>query len=46
MFASRIRGQGQHRGEVERLKPEYRLALERDGYMLVRCEEAVFKPEA
>ena len=37
--------QGQHRGEVECLKPEYRLALARDGYMLVRCELAVFKPE-
>ena len=38
--------QGMHRGEIERLKPEYRLALARDGYMLVRCEAAVFKPEA
>jgi hypothetical protein len=37
--------QGQRRGEVEALKPEYRLALERDGYILVRCEEAVFRPE-
>jgi hypothetical protein len=37
--------QGQHRGEVESLKPEYRRALSRDGYMLVRCEAAVFKPE-
>jgi hypothetical protein len=37
--------QGQHRGEVERLKSEYRLALARDGYALVRCEAAVFKPE-
>ena len=27
--------QGQDRGEVETLKPEYRLALARDGYMLV-----------
>ena len=27
--------QGQHRGEVERLNPEYRLALARDGYALV-----------
>ena len=26
-------------------KPEYRLALARDGYALVRCEAAVFKPE-
>jgi hypothetical protein len=38
--------QGQRRGEVECLKPEYRLALARDGYTLVRCEAAVFKPEA
>ena len=37
--------QGQHRGEVECLKPEYRLALARDGYMLVKCEHAVFRPE-
>ena len=35
--------QGQHRGEVECLKPEFRLALARDGNMLVRCELAVFK---
>jgi hypothetical protein len=33
-------------GEVEALKLEYRLALARDGYALVRCELAVFKPEA
>ena len=38
--------QGQHLGEVDKLKPEYRLALARDGYMLVKCEFAVFKPEA
>ena len=37
---------GMHRGEVEHLKPEYRLALARDGYALVKCELAVFKPEA
>jgi len=37
--------QGNHRGEIEKLKPEYRLALARDGYALV-CELAVFKPEA
>jgi hypothetical protein len=37
---------GQHLGAVEALKPEYRLALARDGYTLVRCEAAVFKPEA
>ena len=34
-----------HRGEVECIKLEYRLALARDGYALVRCELAVFKPE-
>jgi hypothetical protein len=38
--------QGNRHGDVEALKPEYRLALARDGYMLVRCEAAVFKPEA
>ena len=38
-------GQGMHRGEIEKLKPEYRLALARDGYALVTCESAVFKPE-
>jgi len=27
------------------LKPEYRLALARDGYALVKCEHAVFNPE-
>ena len=34
--------QGNRRGEVINLKPEYRLALARDGYALL----AVFKPEA
>ncbi len=34
-----------HRGAVDKLKPEYRLALARDGYALVTCELAVFKPE-
>ena len=38
--------QGMQRGEVERLKPEYRLSLARDGYALVKCEPAEFKPEA
>jgi hypothetical protein len=38
--------QGNRRGAVEALKPEYRLALARDGYSLVTCELAVFKPEA
>jgi hypothetical protein len=33
--------QGQHRGDVDKLKPEYRLALERSGYALVGCEAAV-----
>jgi hypothetical protein len=37
--------QGNRRGAVEALKPEYRLALARDGYALVRCEHAVFTPE-
>ena len=37
--------QGQRRGDVDKLNPEYRLALARDGYMLVRCEAAVFNPE-
>ena len=37
--------QGMQRGEIELLKPEYRLALARDGYALVKCEEAVFRPE-
>jgi hypothetical protein len=26
-------------------RPEYRLALARNGYALVKCEHAVFKPE-
>ena len=34
------------RGGIEKLKPEYRLALARDGYAVVKCELAVFKPEA
>jgi hypothetical protein len=34
-----------HRGDIVDLKPEYRLAIARDGYALVRCELAVFKPE-
>ena len=38
--------QGMQRGEIEKLKPLYRLALARDGYALVKCELAVFKPEA
>jgi hypothetical protein len=35
-----------HRSEIDKLKPEYRLALVRDSYALVKCELAVFKPEA
>ena len=38
--------QGHRRGEMESSKPEYLLALMRDGYALVSCEPAVFKPEA
>jgi hypothetical protein len=38
--------QAMHRGEIELLKPEYCLALARDGYALVKSEVAVFKPEA
>ena len=38
--------QGNRRGAVEALKPEYRLALAWDGYALVKCEHAVFNPEA
>jgi hypothetical protein len=37
--------QGMQRGEIEKLKPKYRLALARDGYALVKCELTVFKPE-
>ena len=38
--------QGMQRGEIEKLKPQYRLALARDGCALAKCELAVFKPEA
>ena len=38
--------QGNRRGAVEALKPVYRLALARDGYALVKCEHAVFNPQA
>ena len=38
--------QGNRSGAVEAVKPEYRLALARDGYMLVRREAAVFNPKA
>ena len=36
--------QGMHRGEIDLLKPC--LALARDGYALVKCEGAVFRPKA
>jgi hypothetical protein len=38
--------QGNRRGAVEALKPEHRLALALNGYVLVKCEHAVFDPEA
>ena len=38
--------QGQHRGDVDKLRPQHGLALAREGYVLVRCEAAVFNPEA
>jgi hypothetical protein len=38
--------QGNRRDAVDALKLEYRLALALDGYALVRCEHAVFDPEA
>ena len=41
VFAKQGPWQGQHLGDVDKLKPEYRLALSRDGYALVRCEGAV-----
>ena len=37
--------QGMHRGEIGNLRPEYWLDLQDQGYVLVRCELAVFKPE-
>ena len=37
--------QGMHRGEIEKLKANYRRTLARDGYALVTCDLA-FKPEA
>jgi hypothetical protein len=38
--------QGQHRGEVANLNTQYLIDIEEQGYALVRCEAAVFKPEA
>jgi hypothetical protein len=46
MSAIRAPWQGMHRGEIEKLKANYRRALARDGYALVKCDLAVFKPEA
>jgi hypothetical protein len=37
--------QAMSRGDIAKLKPEYRLALTEEGYALVKCELAVFKPE-
>ena len=34
------------RGDVAKLKPDLRLALARDRYVLVNCPEPVFLPEA
>jgi hypothetical protein len=34
------------RGEIANLKPEYRSAIERGGYVVEHCELAVLKPEA
>ncbi len=34
-----------HRGEITALNPDYWLDIEEQGYALVRCELAVFKPE-
>jgi hypothetical protein len=38
--------QVQHRGELANLNTQYLIDLEEQGYSLVRCELAVFKPEA
>ncbi len=38
--------QEMQRGEIEKLKANYRQALASDGYALVKCEVAVFRPEA
>jgi hypothetical protein len=37
--------QSQHRGELANLNTQYLLDIEEQGYSLVRCELAVFKPE-
>ncbi len=38
--------QGQYRGELKNLPIHYLIDIEEQGYALVRCELAVFKPEA
>jgi putative SOS response-associated peptidase YedK len=37
--------QGMHRGELADLNTQYLLDMEEQGYALVKCEGAVFKPE-
>ena len=37
--------QGQHRGEMANLATQYFVDIEEQGYALVKCEAAVFKPE-
>jgi hypothetical protein len=37
--------QGMRRGEIEKLKMEYRRDLARDGYVVVKTSVAAFKPE-
>lgn len=37
--------QGQHRGQLANLAMVYLLDIEEQGYALVKCEEAVFRPE-
>ena len=36
---------GQARGDVTDLKPEIRVALAEDGFLLINTPEAVFEPE-
>jgi uncharacterized protein YjhX (UPF0386 family) len=44
--ASRRVAQLEGGGKIEKLKANYRRALARDGYALVKSGLAVFKPEA
>ena len=37
---------GTGRGDVVKLKPDLRLALARDRYVVLNCPEAVLRPEA